>query len=75
MQNSYSIKGRDAYRTRNTQQAHLVESHLELVKTLAKFIMSCNQNCSWLTMEDLMSAGDEALVKAAYAYDSTEKIR
>lgn len=60
-----------AYQSRNAQLNHLVESNLELVESQAKYIMSRNRNHSWLTESDLLSAGYEALVRAARTYNAT----
>ena len=49
MKNSYSINGRGAYQTRNTQLANLVESNLELVESLAEKMMNRNLHRSSLT--------------------------
>lgn len=72
MHNAYPTHGdtmnNGTLQTHKAQLTHLVESNLKLVQTLAKYIISKNQNCFWLTEDDLLSAGYEALVKAAHAY-------
>lgn len=71
MTHSYSENGRGANQTRNTQQDNLIQSHLGLVERLAKYLISTNQKHDWLTEDDLVNAGYEALVEAAYTYNNT----
>jgi RNA polymerase sigma factor (sigma-70 family) len=51
----------------------LVETHLGLVKAVAKYLMKNNQHCDWLTEDDLVGAGYEALVAASRAYDASRE--
>ncbi len=51
----------------------LVETHIGLVGRLAKQLMKKNENCDWLTEDDLVGAGYEALVAAARAYDASRE--
>lgn len=78
MNHSYSSNvgtmNRGASLTRNTQQDFLAVSHLDLVESLAKKMMNMNQHRSSLTMDDLVSAGDEALFEAARHYDSSRNV-
>ena len=60
-----------AYQSRNAQLNRLIESNLDLVEIHAKYIMSLNRQHSWLTESDLLSAGYEALVRAARTYNAT----
>ncbi len=60
---------RAANLTRNAQLNLLVKTHAGLVATQAKYVISRNRNCSWLTESDLLSAGYEALWNAALAYN------
>ena len=48
----------------------LVETHIDLVSMMAKQLMKKNANCDWLTEDDLLGAGFEALVAAARTYDA-----
>ena len=74
MKDSFSINGRGAYQTRNTQLANLVESNLELVESLAEKMMNRNLHRSSLTVDDLVSAGYEGLLEAAFNYDSERNV-
>jgi len=49
----------------------LVEIHIGLVSLTAKQMMKKNTNCDWLTEDDLIGAGQEALVAAARSYDAS----
>lgn len=51
----------------------LVKTHLDLVNGMAKSLMKNNQHCDWLTEDDLLGAGYEALVAAARAYDASRE--
>ena len=51
----------------------LVETHIGLVSRMAKQLMKKNSNCDWLTEDDLLGAGYEALVAAARAYDASRE--
>ena len=51
----------------------LVKTHLDLVNGMAKFLMKNNQNCDWLTEDDLLGAGYEALDAAARNYDPSRE--
>ena len=55
----------------NAQLTQLVNSNLKLVESQAKYIISRNRHQSWLTESDLLSAGYEALVRAAHSYNPT----
>lgn len=48
----------------------LVETHTGLVTCWAKRLMKMNENCDWLTEDDLLGAGYEALWAAARTYDA-----
>ena len=39
----------------------LVDEHVGLVSKMAKQLMKTNAHCDWLTEDDLVNAGDEAL--------------
>jgi RNA polymerase sigma factor (sigma-70 family) len=55
--------------TITSNQSQLIQANHDLVGILAmKLSMRC-QKCSWVTVDDLVSAGDEALVKATQSYD------
>ena len=49
----------------------LVEPHIGLVNEMAKHLMKKNENCDWLTEDDLAGAGYEALLSAARNYDAS----
>ena len=51
----------------------LVETHMDLVVRMAKQMMKKNTNCDWLTEDDLIGAGHEALVAAAHTYDASRE--
>ena len=51
----------------------LVETHMDLVIRMAKQMMKKNTNCDWLTEDDLVGAGHEALVAAAHTYDASRE--
>lgn len=51
----------------------LVKTHLGLVNGLAKSLMKNNSHCDWLTEDDLVNAGYEALDAAARNYDSSRE--
>lgn len=51
----------------------LVETHMDLVVRMAKQMMKKNTNCDWLTEDDLVGAGHEALVAAAHTYDASRE--
>lgn len=51
----------------------LVETHINLVNRMAMQLMKKNENCDWLTKDDLLGAGYEALVAAARAYDASRE--
>jgi len=51
----------------------LVETHMDLVVRMAKQLMKRNSNCDWLTEDDLIGAGHEALVAAARTYDTSRE--
>ena len=52
----------------------LVENHIGLVSLTAKQMMKKNANCDWLTEDDLIGAGFEALVAAARTYDAERNV-
>ena len=70
MIHSYSENGIGANLPLNTQQKHLIESHFDLVKSLARKMMNRNRHRASLSENDLISAGDVGLIEAAYHYDS-----
>lgn len=51
------------------KQSQLIQANLDLVNNLARKLSMRCQKCSWVTVDDLVSAGDEALVKATQSYD------
>ena len=51
----------------------LVETHTNLVLGMAKYLKKKNEHCDWLTKDDLVGAGYEALVAAARAYDASRE--
>ena len=52
----------------------LVKNHIGLVSLTAKQMMKKNANCDWLTEDDLIGAGFEALVAAARTYDAERNV-
>ncbi len=50
-------------------QSKLIQVNHDLVGILARKLSMRCQECSWVTVDDLVSAGDEALVKATQSYD------
>lgn len=50
-------------------QSKLIQVNYDLVGILARKLSMRCQECSWVTVDDLVSAGDEALVKATQSYD------
>ena len=52
-------------------QSKLIQVNYDLVGILARKLSMRCQECSWVTVDDLVSAGDEALVKATQSYDSS----
>lgn len=55
-------------------QNQLVATHLSLVKTLACYVMFKFENSYTLCLDDLISAGDEALVLASRSFDPTKGV-
>ena len=51
------------------KQSELIQANHDLVGILARKLSMRCQKCSWVTVDDLVSAGDEALVKATQSYD------
>lgn len=51
------------------KQSQLIQTNHDLVGILARKLNIRCQKCSWVTVDDLVSAGDEALVKATQSYD------
>lgn len=51
----------------------LVDEHVGLVSKMAKQLMKTNAHCDWLTEDDLVNAGYEALVAAAHTYDTSRE--
>jgi RNA polymerase sigma factor (sigma-70 family) len=51
----------------------LAETHTGLVSSTAKRLMKMNKNCDWLTEDDLLGAGYEALWTAACTYDASRE--
>lgn len=51
------------------KQSQLIQANHDLVGILARKMMKQCQKSTWVTVDDLISAGDEALVKAAQSYD------
>ena len=49
----------------------LVDANIDLVKKMAKQLMKKNPDCDWLTEDDLVGAGHEAIVVAALTYDDS----
>ena len=50
-------------------QSQLIQANHDLVGILAKKLSRRCKECSWVTVDDLVSAGDEALVYATQSYD------
>ena len=55
--------------TITSNQSQLIQANHDLVGILARKLSMRCQECSWVTVDDLVSAGDEALVKATQSYD------
>ena len=51
------------------KQSQLIQTNHDLVGILARKLSMRCQECSWVTVDDLVSAGDEALVKATQSYE------
>ena len=51
------------------KQSQLIQTNHDLVGILAKKLSLRCQKCSWVTVDDLVSAGEEALVKATQSYE------
>ena len=51
----------------------LVDEHVGLVSKMAKQLMKTNTHCDWLTEDDLVNAGYEALNAAARNYDPSRE--
>ena len=51
----------------------LVDEHVGLVSKMAKQLMKTNKHCDWLTEDDLVNAGYEALNVAARNYDPSRE--
>ena len=51
----------------------LVDKHVGLVSKMAKLLMKTNTHCDWLTEDDLVNAGYEALNVAARNYDPSRE--
>lgn len=49
----------------------LVDANIDMVNKMAKQLMKKNANCDWLTEDDLIGAGHEAIVVAARTYDAS----
>ena len=52
----------------------LVDEHVGLVSKMAKEMMMKNAHCDWLTEDDLLGAGYEALNDAARNYDPSREV-
>lgn len=52
----------------------LVDEHVGLVSKMAKEMMMKNAHCDWLTEDDLLGAGYEALNAAARNYDPSREV-
>ncbi|MBR6226718.1 MAG: sigma-70 family RNA polymerase sigma factor [Bacteroidales bacterium] len=52
----------------------LVDEHVGLVSKMAKQLMKTNTHCDWLTEDDLVNAGYEALNAAARNYDASRGV-
>ncbi len=55
------------------KQSKLIQVNYDLVGILARKLSMRCQKCSWVTVDDLVSAGDEALVKATQSYDPSRE--
>jgi RNA polymerase sigma factor (sigma-70 family) len=55
------------------KQSQLIQVNYDLVGILARKLSMRCQKCSWVTVDDLVSAGDEALVKATQSYDPSRE--
>ena len=51
------------------KQSQLIQVNHDLVGILARKLNIRCQKCSWVTVDDLVSAGEEALVNATQSYD------
>lgn len=51
------------------KQSQLIQKNNDMVGILARKLSMRCQECWWVTVDDLVSAGDEALVKATQSYD------
>ena len=70
--NSTLINGTLSCRNLETitpNQSQLIQANYDLVGILARKLIKRYQKCSWVTVDDLVSAGDEALVNATQSYD------
>ena len=70
--NSTLINGTLSCRNLETitpNQSKLIQVNHDLVGILARKLSMRCQECSWVTVDDLVSAGEEALVKATQSYD------
>ena len=50
-------------------QSQLIQANYDLVDILARKLSKKCQKCTWVTVDDLVGAGDEALAKATQSYD------
>ena len=64
----------NTFTSKAAYQNHLVATHLPLVKKLACYVMLQFKNSYTLCLEDLISAGDEALVLASRKFDPAKGI-
>ncbi len=74
--NSSLINGTLSCRNLETitpNQSKLIQVNHDLVGILARKLSMRCQECSWVTVDDLVSAGDEALVNATQSYDPTRE--
>ena len=55
------------------KQSQLIQKNHDMVGILARKLSMRCQKCSWVTVDDLVSAGDEALVKATQSYDPSRE--
>ena len=70
--NSSLINGTLSCRNLETitpNQSKLIQVNHDLVGILARKLSMRCQECSWVTVDDLVSAGEEALVNATQSYD------
>ena len=64
----------NAFTSNRAYRDYLVDTHLELVESLARSVMFKFKNSYTLCVGDLISAGEEALVLASRSYDPAKGV-